>query len=113
MQLNDIRDLILSKDIRRKECGEPSGSTLSIESRGRSQYCSQNQIHGRSKSKGKDKNYKDIVCWNCEKKGHFSSQCKAPKKKKKNQSREDDSANSTSEDIADALVYCVDSPIES
>ena len=38
LKLNDIRDLILSKDICRKECEESSGSTLSIESRGRSQY---------------------------------------------------------------------------
>ena len=77
------------------------------------QYWSQNQTHGRFKSKGKGNNGKDIVYWNCEKNGHFSSQCKVPKKKKKNQSRDDDSANSTSEDIADALICYVDSPIES
>ena len=62
LKLNDIRDLILSEDIRRNECGESLGSTLSLKSRGRSQYWSHNQARSRSKSKGKDKNHKDIVC---------------------------------------------------
>ena len=107
--------LILSEDIRRKESGELSGSALSTQSRGRSQQKGKNQIHGRSKSKGKGqkKDRKDIVCWNCDKIGHFSSQCKPPKKNKKNQPKDDDSANSASEDVDDALVCCVDSPIES
>ena len=115
LKLDDVRDLILSEDIRRKELGESSGSALSTQSRGRSQQKGKNQIRGRSKSKGKGqkKDRKDIVCWNCDKIGHFSSQCKAPKKNKKNQPKEDDSANSASEDDEDAFVCCVDSPIES
>ena len=112
LKLDDVRDLILSEDIRRKESGESSGSALSTQSRGRSQQKGKNQIRGRSKSKGKGqkKDRKDIVCWNCDKIGHFSRQCKAPKK---NKPKEDDSANSASEDDEDAFVCCVDSPIES
>ena len=88
---------------------------MSSQSRGRSQHKDKNQIHGRSKSKGKDqkKDRKDIVYWNCDKIGHFNSQCKALKKSKKNQPKDDDFANSANEDIEDALVCCVDSPIES
>ena len=113
--MGDVRDLILSEDIRRKESGESSGSALSTQSRGRSQQKDKNQIRGGSKSKGKGqkKDRKVIVCWNCDKIGHFSSQCKAPKKNKKNQPIDDDSTNSASEGVDDALVCCVYSPIES
>ena len=39
--------------------------------------------------------------------------CFSQKKNKKNQPKDDDSANSASEDVKDALICCVDSPIES
>ena len=115
LKMDDIRDLILSEDIRRKESGESSGSALSTHNKGKSQQKDKNQIRGRSKSKGKGqkKDRKVIVCWNCDKIGHFSSQCKVPKKNKKNQPKENDSANSASEDDEDAFVCCADSPIES
>ena len=41
------------------------------------------------------------------------SQCRALKKKKKNQNQYDESTNITFEEIADALICFVDSPIES
>jgi len=41
------------------------------------------------------------------------SECKAPKRKKKNQHQDDESTNITFEEIVDALICCVDSPIES
>lgn len=61
LKMDDARDFILSEDICRKESGESSGSALSIQNRGRSQR------------KGQKKDRKDIVCWNCNKKDHFSS----------------------------------------
>ena len=63
LNMDDIRDLILSEDIRRKESGESLGSALSTQSRGKSQHKGNNQNHGRSKSKVKDqkKDRKDIV----------------------------------------------------
>ena len=115
LKMGDVRDLILSEDIRRKESGESTGSALSTQSRGRSQQNGKNQIRGRSKSKGKGqkKDRKDIVCWNFDKISHFSSPRKAPKKNKNYQPKDDDCANLASEGADDAFVCCVDSPIES
>ena len=39
--------------------------------------------------------------------GHFRNQCKSPKKK-----NEDDSANAITEEIQDALLLAVDSPLD-
>ena len=48
---NDIRDLILAEEIRRRDAGETSGSgsTLNLETRGRGNY--RNSNRGRSKSR--------------------------------------------------------------
>lgn len=56
-------------------------------------------------------NYKDIICRNCNKNGYFSRKCKVPKKK--SQQREDDSVNSSSGDLDDVLICCIDSPVKS
>ena len=57
-----------------------------------------------------------IICWNCDKRGHFSNQCKAPKKNKshKNKKRDDDeSANAATDELDDALICSLDSPVDS
>ncbi|RVW73393.1 Retrovirus-related Pol polyprotein from transposon TNT 1-94 [Vitis vinifera] len=76
LKYNDIRDLILAEEIRRRDAGETSGSgsALNLETRGR---------------------------------GHFKRQCKSPKKK-----NEDDSANAVTEEVQDALLLAVDSPLD-
>uniref|UniRef100_A0A7N2RFG7 Integrase catalytic domain-containing protein n=1 Tax=Quercus lobata TaxID=97700 RepID=A0A7N2RFG7_QUELO len=76
LKYNDIRDLILTEEIRRRDAGESSGSgsALNLETRGR---------------------------------GHFRNQCKSPKKK-----NEDDSANAVTEEVQDALLLAVDSPLD-
>ena len=74
LKLDNIRDLILSKDVCRKSSGESfsssSGSALSTETRGRSSQKGRNQRRGISKSRGKSqpKFRNDIICWNCQKK---------------------------------------------
>jgi len=79
LKLDNIRDLILSKDVRKKSLGESSSSnynsTLSTETRGRSSQKCHNQCRGRSMSRGRSqtKVRNDITCWNCQKKGHFTS----------------------------------------
>jgi len=114
LKLDDIRDLILSEDIRRRESSESSGSALNTESRGRTSQRGQSYGRGRSKPRrrSQSKNRKEIICWNCDKKGHFSSQCREPKKKREQQ-KEDNSANITAEQGGDALICSVDSPVES
>ncbi|KAL8104408.1 hypothetical protein AgCh_028569 [Apium graveolens] len=55
-------------------------SLLSAESRGRKFENGQNKGRSRLKSqkRGQSKDRKDIVCWNCQKKGHFRNQCTDP-----------------------------------
>ncbi|GJR06611.1 hypothetical protein Tco_0529595 [Tanacetum coccineum] len=68
LKFDNIRDLILGEDIRRKTSGEYLNSLLSAEDKGmgKKQDRGQKQNRGRSKSKkkGQSKNKQDITCWN-------------------------------------------------
>ena len=100
LKYNDIRDLILAEEICRRDAGETSGSssTLNLETRGRGN--DRNSNRGRSKSRNfkwnrsKSRSGQQVQCWNCGKTGHFRNQCKSPKKK-----NGDDSANVVTEEI--------------
>ena len=113
LKYNDIRDLILAEEIRRRDAGETSGSgsALNLETRGRGNNRNSNQ--GRSNSRNSNRNRsksrsgQQVQCWNCGKTGHFKRQCKSPKKK-----NEDDSANAVTEEVHDALLLAVDSPLD-
>ncbi|RVW95743.1 Retrovirus-related Pol polyprotein from transposon TNT 1-94 [Vitis vinifera] len=113
LKYNDIRDLILAEEIRRRDAGETSGSgsTLNLETKGK---CNdRNSNRGRSNSRNSNRNRskstsgQQVQCWNCGKTGHFKRQCKSPKKK-----NEDDSANAVTEKVHDALLLAVDSPLD-
>ena len=75
LKLSDIRDLILSEDVRKRDSVESSShvsnSTLNIEGRGRTTQKGQNG-RGRSKSRGKGqrKFQSDVTCWNCDMNGN-------------------------------------------
>ena len=113
LKYNDIRDLILAEEIRRRDAGETSGSSsaLNLETRGRGN--DRNSNRGRSKSinsnrnRSKSRSGQQVQCWNCGKIYHFRNQCKSPKKK-----NEDDSTNAVTEEIQDALLLAVDSPLD-
>ncbi|RVW18006.1 Retrovirus-related Pol polyprotein from transposon TNT 1-94 [Vitis vinifera] len=113
LKYNDIRDLILAEEIRRRDVGETSGSgsALNLETRGRGNNRNSNQ--GRSNSRNSNRNRsksrsgQQVQCWNCGKTCHFKRQCKSPKKK-----NEDDSANAVTEEVQDALLLAVDSPLD-
>ena len=112
LKYNDIRDLILAKEIRRRDAGESSGSgsALNLETRGRGN--DRNSNRGRSKSKNSNQNRsksrssQQIQCWNYGKTCHFRRQCKSPKK------NEDDFDNAVTEEIQDALLLVVNSPLD-
>ena len=108
----DVRDLVLSDEVHRKDSGETSssGAALNLEARGRSQE--RNSVRGRSKSsKGKSKSKfgRQPECWNCGKTSHFKKNCRELKKKTDN-----DTANVVAiEEVHDALLLSVDNPIDS
>ena len=113
LKYNDIRDLILAEEIRRRDAGETLGSgfALNLETRGRGN--NRNSNRGRSKSRNSNRNRsksrsgQQVQYWNCGKTCHFRNQCKRPKKK-----NEDDSANAVIEEVHDALLLIVDSPLD-
>lgn len=106
----DIRDLILAEEVRRRDSGETSGSSsaLNVDSRGRSQDRNLNKGRSKSTNRGKSKSRpgQQATCWNCGKAGHIKKNCKNPKK------TENDSANVVTEEVQDALLLAVHSPVD-
>ena len=114
LKFDEIRDVVLSESIRKRETGDSSGNALSVDRRGRSKSKSSNK-HGRSKSKnrGKSPNKPNVTCWSCGGKGHFRTDCTKLKKKQNHKSEDDDDSIYTTEDAEDVLILSVDSPAES
>ncbi|KAL2254166.1 UNVERIFIED_CONTAM: Retrovirus-related Pol polyprotein from transposon TNT 1-94 [Sesamum indicum] len=104
MKFDNIRDMMLNEETRRKQTGGSSGSALHTESRGRPDTRGKYRGRSRSRSRGKNKGKKEMVCWNCEKPGHMKSECRAPKKEKEGRT-----ANAATEEITDALLLSVSS----
>ena len=113
LKFDEICDVVLSKSIRKREVEDLSGSALSVDRRGRSKTKGQNQ-HGRSKSKNREKslNRSNVTCWNCREKGHFQTNCTNPKKKQNQKFGDDNDSVNSAEDIGDALILSVNSPVE-
>jgi hypothetical protein len=83
LRYEDIRDLILNEEVRRRHRGETlsSGFALNLETSGRGQE--KNSSRSRSKSrKGRSKSgsRQQTECWNCGKTGHFRRNCMEPKR---------------------------------
>ncbi|GJV43320.1 putative RNA-directed DNA polymerase [Tanacetum coccineum] len=110
LKFDNIRDLILGEDIRRKTSGEYSNSLLSTEDKDRvrkqDRGQKQNKIRSKSKKRGQSKNMQDITCWNCNQKGHFQNQCSKPVTSR------DKEVNMAAGDYDDALVCCVENTID-
>lgn len=115
LQFTDVRDRILAEEVRKIDAGETSkDSALNVENRGRNNERNFNRGKGRSKSKngrGQSKSGRTFECWNCGKQGHLKRNCRAPPKK--NDENKADGANAVTEEITDALLLSVDSPIDS
>jgi hypothetical protein len=112
LSYEDVRDLILSEEVRRRDTGEASCSsaTLNLETQGRGQ--DRNSGQGRSNSrKGRSKSRfgQQLECWNYGKTGHFKKNCRELKKKIDN-----DATNVVAtEEVYDALLLSVESPLDS
>ena len=110
MSLDDVKDILLGEEMRRRNLPSGSSSALIMDSRSR----------GRSKTKGKKLsarsksrtgNKEKVVCWNCNQKGHFKSECKAPRKQFKKKEEVDSVAYSEDSD-EEALVCCLDTTVD-
>ena len=112
LSYEDVRDLVLSEEVCRKDSSETSssGAALNLEAKGRGQE--RNSVRGRSKSKkgrSKSKFGRQLECWNYGKTSHFKKNCKELKKKTDN-----DTVNVVAiEEVHDALFLSVDSPLDS
>ena len=114
LKFDDVRDLVLSEEIRRREVGESStSSVLHTESRGRNSTKGNGRgrtdYRGRSKdrrSKSRNPNNshssKTIECWNCGRTGHYKNQCKSAPKDKQVKAE----ANVTSTSGGDDALIC-------
>ena len=54
-----------------------------------------------------------MTCWNCREKRHFRTNCTKPKKKQNQKFGDDNDFVNSAEDIGDALILSVNSPVES
>ena len=54
-----------------------------------------------------------MTCWNCGEKGHFRTNCTKKKKKQNQKFGDDNDSVNSAEDIGDALILSVNSPVES
>ncbi|KAK4481406.1 hypothetical protein RD792_012296 [Penstemon davidsonii] len=120
LKFNDVRDLVLNEEIRRRESGETSTpSALSTESRARSI----NNNRGRSNHRGRSKNgrsrsrnpsnsgnSKTVECWNCGKVGHYKNQCKSAPKNQTTKIEANVASTSTQDDV---LICSLESKEES
>ncbi|WVZ03536.1 hypothetical protein V8G54_024342 [Vigna mungo] len=116
LKFDDVRDLILSEEIRWKESGESStSSVLHTESRGRSSnkgYGGGRSKERRSNSKNHHsfQNSKTIECWNCGKVGHYKNQCKSARKNHEDKAEANVASTSRGED---ALICSLENKEES
>ena len=109
LKLNDVRDLILSEDIRRRESGRFSGSVMNTEEKGR--HTPRDHRRGRSQSRGRSRERTKgtgPTCWGCGKRGHVKKECRNRRK-----TPEPNAANTAAEGSDDVLLLSVDSPMES
>ncbi|GJT67256.1 retrovirus-related pol polyprotein from transposon TNT 1-94 [Tanacetum coccineum] len=110
LKFDNIRDLILGEDLRRKTSGEYSNSLLSAEDKGMGRKQDRGQKHNRSRSKskkrGQSKNMQDITCWNCNQKGYFQNPFSNPVTSR------DKGVNMAARGYDDALVCCVENTID-
>ena len=78
LKYNDIRDLILGEEVRRRDAGETSrsGSALNLETRDREKDRNYNRDRSKSrKGRSKSKPGRQLECWNCGKTGHIRKNC--------------------------------------
>ncbi|VFR01024.1 unnamed protein product [Cuscuta campestris] len=100
---DQIRDLVLGEDVRRKSSGESSGELLHVGRGRRNSRGSGSKNRQRSQSKTRDSS--GVTCWKCKEVGHFRNQC--PNDKKVN------IAEGSASDEEVTLTCCEESNVDS
>ncbi|VFQ90194.1 unnamed protein product [Cuscuta campestris] len=100
---DQIRDLVLGEDVRRKSSGESSGELLHVGRGRRNSRGSGSTNRRRSQSKTRDSS--GVTCWKCNEVGHFRNQC--PNDKKVN------IAEGSASDEEVLLTCCAESSVDS
>ncbi|VFQ93400.1 unnamed protein product [Cuscuta campestris] len=100
---DQVRDLVLGEDVRRKSSGESSGELLHVGRGRRNSRGSGSKNRQRSQSKTRDSS--GVTCWKCKEVGHFRNQC--PNDKKVN------IAQGSASDEEVALTCCEESNVDS
>ncbi|VFQ73787.1 unnamed protein product [Cuscuta campestris] len=100
---DQIRDLVLGEDVRRKSLGESSGELLHV---GRGRRNSRGSGSGnRRRSQSKTRDSSGVTCWKCKEVGHFRNQY--PNDKKVN------IAEGSASDEEVTLTCCEESNVDS
>ena len=75
LKFDEIRDIVHSESIRKREVGDSSGSALRVDRRGRSKTKGKNQhVRSKSKNQGKSLNRSNVTCGNCGEKRSLSDE---------------------------------------
>ena len=109
LKFDEVRDVVLSESIRKREIGNSHGIVLSVDQRGRSKSKSPNNGRSKSKNQGKSPNKSNVKGWSC----GVRTDCTRPKRNQNHKSEDDDDSIHSAEDIGDTLVLSVDNLIES
>ncbi|VFQ69269.1 unnamed protein product [Cuscuta campestris] len=100
---DQIRDLVLGEDVKRKSSGESSSELLHV---GRGRRNSRGSgSRNRQRSQSKTRNSSGVTCWKCKEVGHFRNQC--PNDKKVN------IAEGSASDEEVTLTCCEESNVDS
>ena len=77
----NVESNLLSEEVNRKNLDSSRGSNAVVV-RGRSNDTRKSSERGKSCSKSRGQNYKDVECYHCHKKGHLKKNCRIWKKEK-------------------------------
>ena len=110
LKYDDIRDLILSEEVRRRDANidnaQDQAFVMENKSKGRSRGPNDRKLNGRSQSRDRSQFKETRECCHCGKKGHLRRDCWHWKKEKnKGKYEKNESEKNTTATVIDENVY--------